>query len=68
VSEQTPFFIGQIDQNRQRLFEGSMNGQTPDVPIQDIFTLYRRAKVLLDMYKAFVPQCVPFNDAKKKSH
>jgi len=44
--------------SQKRLFESSMNGPTPDVPIQDIFTLYRRTKMLLDMYEAFCPQRV----------
>lgn len=33
-----------------------MNGPTPDVPIQDIFALYRRTKTLLGMYDAFCPK------------
>lgn len=37
-----------------------MNGPTPDVPIQDIFALYRRATTLLGMYHAFVPEYVGY--------
>ena len=47
-----------LDESRRRLFEDSMNGPTPDVPIQDIFALYRRTKTLMAMHKAFVPKYV----------
>ena len=49
-----PRFIGDIQQSQKRLFESSMNGPTPDVPIQDIFALYRRTRMVLEMYRAFV--------------
>ncbi|KZT68058.1 hypothetical protein DAEQUDRAFT_766639 [Daedalea quercina L-15889] len=55
VEVQVPNFIGDLDESRRRLFEDSMNGPTPDVPIQDIFALYRRTKTLMAMHKAFVP-------------
>jgi hypothetical protein len=50
-----PHFITDLQNSQKRLFESSMNGPTPDVPIQDIFALYRRAKLLIGMYSAFVP-------------
>lgn len=53
---QIPMFLQDLDSERKRLFEDSMNGPTPDVPIQDIFALYRRTKAVLGMYKAFVPK------------
>ena len=53
---QIPMFLQDLDSERKRLFEDSMNGPTPDVPIQDIFALYRRTKTILGMYKAFVPK------------
>ncbi|KAL1692603.1 hypothetical protein GGG16DRAFT_89763 [Schizophyllum commune] len=56
VGELIPMFVGELQQNQKYLFEASMNGPTPDVPIQDIFALYRRTKMLLGMYKAFVPE------------
>ena len=42
----------------KRLSENSRNGPTPDVPIQDIFSLYRRTKTLMGMYQAFCPKSV----------
>jgi hypothetical protein len=45
-----------LEKSQKRLFESSMNGPTPDVPIQDIFALYRRTKTLMGMYKAFVTE------------
>jgi len=60
VGVQVPLFVGNVLSSQKRLFESSMNGPTPDVPIQDIFTLYRRTKMLLDMHTAFCPQCVPY--------
>ncbi len=51
-----PRFIGTTQQSQKKLFESSMNGPTPDVPIQDIFALYRRSKTMMKMYRAFVPE------------
>ncbi|KAG6896520.1 hypothetical protein C0992_007709 [Termitomyces sp. T32_za158] len=51
-----PHFIADLQNSQRRLFESSMNGPTPDVPIQDVFALYRRSRTLLGMYAAFVPQ------------
>ncbi|KAF7321062.1 hypothetical protein HMN09_00193600 [Mycena chlorophos] len=53
---QIPAFVGEVQSSQKRLFESSMNGPTPDVPIQDIFALYRRTKLLLEMHHAFCPQ------------
>ncbi|KAJ3516308.1 hypothetical protein NLJ89_g1203 [Agrocybe chaxingu] len=50
-----PRLVGELQNSQKRLFESSMNGPTPDVPIQDIFALYRRSRMLLGMYRAFVP-------------
>lgn len=55
---QIPHFLMDLDDSKKRLFEDSMNGPTPDVPIQDVFALYRRTKTLLGMYKAFCPKYV----------
>ncbi|KAF9449075.1 hypothetical protein P691DRAFT_774923 [Macrolepiota fuliginosa MF-IS2] len=51
-----PYLTTEIQNSQKRLFESSMNGPTPDVPIQDIFALYRRAKTMVDMYNAFCTQ------------
>ncbi|KAL6308932.1 hypothetical protein BKA93DRAFT_822199 [Sparassis latifolia] len=56
VDVQVSHFLLDLDDSRKRLFEGSMNGPTPDIPIEDIFALYRRTKTLLGMYKAFCSQ------------
>lgn len=55
VAVQIPMFVQDVQASQKRLFESSMNGPTPDVPIQDIFALYRRTKMLLEMHEAFVP-------------
>ncbi|KAF9265151.1 hypothetical protein L218DRAFT_957844 [Marasmius fiardii PR-910] len=56
VEVQVPMFVAEVKNSQKRLFESSMNGPTPDVPIQDIFTLYRRTKTLLGMLTAFCPE------------
>ncbi|KAK1226000.1 hypothetical protein PQX77_000667 [Marasmius sp. AFHP31] len=56
VEVEVPMFVQDLQNSQKRLFESSMNGPTPDVPIQDIFTLYRRTKTLMNMYNAFCPQ------------
>ncbi|KAJ3894478.1 hypothetical protein GG344DRAFT_74035 [Lentinula edodes] len=62
VEVQIPLFITEVQSSQKRLFESSMNGPTPDIPIQDIFALYRRTKTLISMLAAFAPeQRVDFN-------
>ncbi|KAJ7468448.1 hypothetical protein FB451DRAFT_373271 [Mycena latifolia] len=56
VAAQVPQLVRDVQGSQKRLFESSMNGPTPDVPIQDIFALYRRVKTLLGMYNAFCPK------------
>ncbi|KAF9074643.1 hypothetical protein BDP27DRAFT_1416051 [Rhodocollybia butyracea] len=56
VEVQIPMFVSELQSAQKRLFESSMNGPTPDVPIQDIFALYRRTKTLLSMLAAFAPK------------
>ncbi|KAJ6478601.1 hypothetical protein C8R47DRAFT_983974 [Mycena vitilis] len=56
VEVHIPQLVSDIQASQKRLFESSMNGPTPDVPIQDIFALYRRSKTLLGMFQAFCPQ------------
>ncbi|KAL4063041.1 hypothetical protein V8B97DRAFT_2087962 [Scleroderma yunnanense] len=57
VQVQVPLFISDLQKSAKKLLESSMNGPTPDVPIQDIFSLYRRTKTLLSMFQAFCPKC-----------
>jgi hypothetical protein len=56
VEATIPSFLNDLETSKKKLFEGSMNGPTPDVPIQDIFSLYRRTGTILDMYGAFCPE------------
>ena len=56
VEVTVPLFINDLQSSSKKLFESSMNGPTPDVPIQDIFALYRRTKSLLSMFEAFCPE------------
>ncbi|KAI6037993.1 hypothetical protein EDC04DRAFT_2699211 [Pisolithus marmoratus] len=55
VEMQVPLFIVDLQKSAKKLLESSTNGPTPDVPIQDIFSLYRRTKTLLEMFQAFCP-------------
>lgn len=56
VEATVPLFLRDLEASKKKLFEGSMNGPTPDVPIQDIFSLYRRTGTILEMYEAFCPE------------
>ena len=56
-----PLFLMELDSSSKRLWQDSMNGPTPDVPIEDLFSLYRRTKVMMDMYNAFCPKWVRFS-------
>ena len=56
VEVTVPLFVADLQSSSKKLFESSMNGPTPDVPIQDIFSLYRRTKSLLSMFEAFCPK------------
>jgi hypothetical protein len=53
-----PSFLMELDASSKRLWQDSMNGPTPDVPIEDLFSLYRRTKVMMDIYHAFCPKLV----------
>ncbi|KAI5990422.1 hypothetical protein EDD15DRAFT_2280125 [Pisolithus albus] len=53
VEVQVPLFIADLQKSGKKLLESSTNGPTPDVPIQDIFSLYRRTKTLLEMFEPF---------------
>lgn len=55
-----PLFLMELDASSKRLWQDSMNGPTPDVPIEDLFSLYRRTKVMMEMYHAFCPEWVHF--------
>ncbi|KAL5479036.1 hypothetical protein ACEPAI_2324 [Sanghuangporus weigelae] len=55
---QVPMFLADLEANRKRLHEASMNQPTPDVPIEDIFTLFRRSKTILEMHHAFCPDAL----------
>jgi hypothetical protein len=56
VEATVPQLLSDLETSKKKLFEGSMNGPTPDVPIQDIFSLYRRTRTILDMFEAFCPE------------
>lgn len=56
VEATIPLFLHDLEASKKKLFEGSMNGPTPDVPIQDIFSLYRRTRTMLEMFEAFCSQ------------
>lgn len=57
---QVPMFLGDLEANKKRLYESSMNGPTPDVPIEDVFTLFKRTKTILAMHEAFCPKYVEY--------
>jgi hypothetical protein len=59
VESYYPLFLNDLEYSRRQLLEGSMNQPTPDVPIEDVFSLYRRTGILTDMYTAFCPKYVP---------
>jgi hypothetical protein len=53
VGVQAPLFVADVEHFQKPLFEDSMSGPTPDVPIQDVFALYRRVKMVMGMHAAF---------------
>lgn len=54
LESQIPLFLTDLGDMRVPLLEGSTR-KPPDVPLGDIFTLYRRTKTLLSMHAAFCP-------------
>ncbi|KZV65898.1 hypothetical protein PENSPDRAFT_655387 [Peniophora sp. CONT] len=56
-----PCFVAELEGGRKRLFESAMNGPTPDVPIQDVFALYRRTRTLLEMFEGLVKRPLEFD-------
>ena len=56
LEAQIPLFIADLEANRKRLHESSMNGPTPDIPIEDLFVLFRRTKTMMGLHQAFCPR------------
>jgi hypothetical protein len=50
-----PLYLDDLDANKRKLFEGSRNLPHPDVPIEDIFALFRRTKVIVETYTEICP-------------
>ena len=61
VDVAVPLFLMELDASSRRLWQDSMNGPTPDVPIEDVFSLYRRTRVMMNIYSAFCPKSVCFS-------
>lgn len=55
LESQIPLFLTDLGDMRVPLLEGSTR-KPPEVPLVDIFTLYRRTKTLLSMHAAFCPK------------
>ncbi|KAG8933689.1 hypothetical protein FRC01_007619 [Tulasnella sp. 417] len=54
LESQIPLFLTDLGDMRVPLLEGSMR-KPPEVPLADVFALYRRTKTLLDMHAVFCP-------------
>ncbi|KAG9012965.1 hypothetical protein FRB90_006371 [Tulasnella sp. 427] len=54
LESQIPLFLTDLGDMRVPLLEGSTK-KPPEVPLADIFALYRRTKTLLSMHAAFCP-------------
>lgn len=48
-------FLADLDSNRKRLYDGTIT-DPPEVPIEDIFSLFKRTKLLVDMHDSFNPR------------
>lgn len=55
LESQIPLFLTDLDNTRVPLLEGS-RAKPPEVPLMDVFALYRRTKTLLSMHAAFCPK------------
>lgn len=53
VEIEVPLFVTDLEKAAEKLRISSMSGPNPDVPIQDIFSLYKRTKTMLSMYEAY---------------
>lgn len=53
-----PMFVDDLASCRKALVEGSANLPTPDVPIEDLFALFRRSKTLIEMFEDVCSQYV----------
>jgi hypothetical protein len=59
VETQVPLFLTDLEESKRRLLESSSN-TPPDTPIEDIFTLYRATKSLLNLITLYAPEYVFF--------
>lgn len=61
VEVQVPMYLADLEANRKKLYDGSMKEPTPDIPIQDLFMLYKNSKTMLELHEAFCPKFVTRN-------
>jgi hypothetical protein len=45
-----PLYLDDLEGNKKAIFEGSKNEPNPDVPIEDIFSLFRRSQTIVTTY------------------
>ena len=65
LESQVPLFLSDLESDRKRLQESSMNGPTPDIPIEDLFKLFHRTKTIIEMFHAFCPESVLYASLRR---
>lgn len=50
-----PLYLDDLEANKKAIMEGSKNEPTPDVPIDDIFSLFRRTNTIIETFKECCP-------------
>lgn len=55
VETQVPLYLTDLEESRRRLLESSATTPAPETPIEDIFTLYKATKSLMDLMTLYAP-------------
>jgi hypothetical protein len=51
-----PLYLDDLEGSKKAIMEGSKNQPHPDVPIEDIFSLFRRSQTIIATYQEVCPR------------
>ena len=51
-----PLYLDDLEGNKKAIMEGTKNEPHPDVPIEDIFSLFRRSRTLISTFIEVCPR------------
>lgn len=64
VESTVPLYLDDLEANKKSIMDGSRNEPNPDVPIEDIFSLFRRTRTITMTFAEICPQLVRYYTIK----